>query len=57
MMRGYNPRCVKGSEEARQKAELTRVAIEEAKAEAEMNSYIDSCERSAKNYWDSVIEW
>ena len=57
MARGYNQRCVEGSKISRQKAELTRIAIEKAKAEADMNRYIDSQERSAKNYWDSVIEW
>lgn len=57
MPAGYNPRCVKGSEEARQKAKMTKKDLEDAKAEADMNRFIDAQERAAKDYWDSVIEW
>lgn len=57
MPSGYNPRCVKGSEESRQKAKMIKQDLEDAKVEADMNAFIDAQERAAKRYWDSVIEW
>ena len=50
-------RCVKGSKESRRKAKTMKEEREDAKAEAEMNAFIDAQERAAKNYWDSVIGW
>ncbi|MDP2366225.1 MAG: hypothetical protein Q8M94_20935 [Ignavibacteria bacterium] len=54
---GYNHRCVKGSLESRQRARITKRDLEDAQAETQMNAFIDSQERAAKTYWDSVIEW
>jgi hypothetical protein len=57
MPAGYNSRCVRGSEESRQKAKMTKKDHEDAKAEADMNRFIESQEKAAKDYWDNVIEW
>jgi len=57
MTAGYNQRCVKGSEESRQKAKMTKEDLEDARAEHDMNAFIDAQERAAKTYWDSIIEW
>ncbi len=54
-----NGKCypVVGSNELRQKVRMTEEEIEDAKAEADMNKFIDAQELAAKRYWDSVIEW
>lgn len=57
MPAGYNQRCVAGSKESRQRAKMTEKDLEDAKAEADMNAFIDAQERAAKTYWDFVIEW
>lgn len=57
MTAGYNSRCVKGSEESRQKAKMTKKDLEDAQAEADMDAFIDAQEKAAKDYWDSVIDW
>lgn len=43
--------------ETQQKARMTKKDLEDAKAEADMNRFIDAQEKAAKDYWDSVIEW
>jgi len=57
MPAGYNQRCVAGSEESIKKAMMTKKDLEDAKAESDMNAFIDTQEKAAKDYWDSVIEW
>ena len=57
MSAGYNHRCVKGIHKAAQKAKMTRADLEDAKAEADMNRFIESQERAAKQYWDAAIGW
>mgnify|MGYP003394758076 CR=1 FL=1 len=57
MTAGYNYRCVKGSEKAIIKAKKTKEDIEDAKAEAEMNRFIDAQDKAEKDYCDSNIEW
>jgi len=36
---------------------MTKKDLEDAKAEADMNKFIDAQEQAAKRYWDSVIGW
>lgn len=57
MPAGYNHRCVEGSKKAIMKAKITKEDIEDAKAEAEMNRFIDAQEKAEKDYCDSNIEW
>lgn len=57
MSAGYNLRCVKGSEESRQKAKMTKENLEDAQAEADMNNFIDAQDKADEEYWDSVIQW
>jgi len=57
MPAGYTQRCVAGSKESRQRAKMNKKDLEDAKAEADMNVFIDAQELATKRYWDSVIEW
>lgn len=57
MSAGYNHRCVEGSKKAIEKAKQTKKQLEDQYAQDSESRYLESEERAAKSYWDSVIEW